>query len=120
VHCGNVFEVAKTFCGQHSTVSNLFMTGNQTFLHEEYITDPKNTIHLIYMLKHHIDDFQITVQDVEPPCVDADVAWETRTPEVYERCLQSLWGVWTGCNANMGRGGKVVAGCYRYRLAVLE
>jgi hypothetical protein len=120
VHCGNVFEVAKTFCRQHSTPSNIFTPGNQTFLHEEYITDVRNSIHLIYMMRHHVDDFTITVRDVQQPCVDADVAWETRTPVVYERCLQSLWGVWTGCSANRGRGGEVVAGCYRYTLAVLD
>lgn len=72
------------------------------------------------MMQKHVDDFNVTVEDVGEGCVDGDGGWEKGGPGVYDRCVQSLWGVWTGCAANLGRGGEVTAGCKRYRLAVLE
>jgi len=92
-------------------------------------------------MRNHQDDFNVTVTKLEEPCESTEAAWEKHTPDMYDRCLQSLWGTWTGCKFwpqtsepggrnlsltnmlgtnNQGRGGSLIAGCYNYTLSVLD
>jgi len=97
VHCGNVFNVLTTYCRVHILDWDRFEVGNQTFLHRHYMRGLPNALHLAYMRRNHQDDFNVTVTKVETPCNATEKAWKKHTPDMFDRCFQSLWGTWTGC-----------------------
>ncbi|KAL8825074.1 MAG: hypothetical protein Q9191_004632 [Dirinaria sp. TL-2023a] len=118
-HCGNVFYVAREFCREHA-VQNQIRLDTKEFKHEEYLKGSWETGLITYMMKD-IDDYRISVQEVEHCYAergDAAAQWATAMG-AYDQCMGLLWGTWAQCD-NKGRGGSVVMGCRNYTLTTLD